>query len=269
MAVFFCKALFAQQKNEHIKPFAAKDYPAKWYDIRYDSSNFKEFAIKVIHVLNVNYKPDIDITNMKDDPNNFTCRGWVYIKNNKTQKVVDTLYYADMLGGGGCSGIYMPSIQPRTDYFVVVKNGDYDGHLIIVDSLGNVTIEKGGGNLQISTDKRYLFSNYNSDIQAATIFDFNKHKTILTADSVLNGSEEPVIMDWYFKDNQYMAQVHTDREEGENPDTLHITVGIYNFDKHNITLQQKEKDYLQQENKLTSFDLYPFYDTYHSCNCGK
>jgi hypothetical protein len=264
------RVAFSQKSYKSYKQFKAKDYPETMFKIRRDSAHFLNYSIELIHVLNVSYPGIQDATSTEIDPNFFDCRGWLFLK--KGEKVAHTIYYSNMNAVGGCSGVYIPAVQPRKDYFLVVKNGDYDGNIIIIDSTGNITKEKGGGSIQVSSDKRYMFADYDSDEPGITIYDFEKHKTLFTPDSPevdsnLKGQFQ--IGAWYYQDNKYMARVYTDAEEGENPDTLHISVATYDFKKNMLIYSKKDKGFLKSTNALQDYDYYEYSDGMANCNCGR
>ena len=271
LITFLCvtQDLFSQKTVDYIKQFKTKDYPTSMFQIRYDSVNFLNYSILIVHVYNVSYPGIVDSTYTLRDSNYFDCRGWLFIKQGK--KVIHTIYYSGLNAVGGCSGIYLPHVQPRKDYFLIVKYGDYDGNIIILDAYGNVTKEM-GGSIEVSPDKRYLFSDYDSDLPGVTIYDFEKHKTLLTPDSleIDSGLGEPQIGRWYYQDNKYIARVYTDAEEGEYPDTVHITIATYDTKKNKIVYSKKDKGFLKNSNLLPgSFDVSVFSDTTNRCNCGR
>lgn len=153
---------------------------------------------------------------------------------------------------GSCYGIFLPLLQPRNDYFILSKLGDYDGRIFIIDAKGNVT-EKLGGQFYVSKDKRYLFSHYYSDESGLTVFDFTTGQTIFL--EIIT----PRLFEWYYKDNKY---IRVDLLNGQISST-----DYYYFESvtKKLILFKQNKDYLKPEDKLT-----PYNDknTRRFCNCG-
>ncbi len=259
---------FSQLHYDTISVFRVKDYPSSMFQIKYDSSRFGDYTIEVVHVLNVSYPGIVDSTHPSELTDALSCKGWLFLK--KGTKTVQTMCYANMDAVGGCSGIYIPEKQPRQDYFLVAKYGDYNGNTILIHKDGTIT-NLPGGFLQISPDNRYLFSNFDSDQPGVTIFDFDSHKILLTPDSSEFDStlREPYIQTCYYKNHNYMARVFTDDEEGENPDTLHITVATYDFKKNMLIYTKANKDFFKSSDALPDYTPNDVTDGHKSCNCGR
>ncbi len=262
------EAIFSQLHYDTITVFRVKDYPSPMFQISYDSSRFGDYSIEVVHVLNVSYPGITNQEHPSELIDYLDCKGWLFLK--KGTKTIQTLCYPNMDAVGGCSGIYIPKKQPRQDYFLVAKYGDYNGNTILIYKDGTIT-NLPGGIFQVSPDKRYLFSNYDSDQPGVSIFDFDNHKALLTPDSAEFDStlREPYIRTWYYKDHTYMARVYTDDEEGEHPDTLHITVGRYDLKNNNLTYSKANKDFFKKAVELIDYSPYDFKDGRKSCNCGR
>jgi len=145
------------QNQDKFEKFDASDYPLEKYQITSDSIKFKDFKIEIRQVRNLS------------GSGQFSCRAWLTI--SAKSKSIYQRYFRSIEAVGSCYGLFIPLEQPRQDYFVLSKLGDYDGRIFIIDSNGNVT-EKLGGSFFISNDKRYLFSEYDSDLSGLTVFDF-------------------------------------------------------------------------------------------------
>jgi hypothetical protein len=80
-------------------------------------------------------------------------------------------------------GIFLPKQRPSPDYFVAVKEGDYDGRLFLISREGQVT-DLPGGFYFVPAARRFLVK-YVSDTYALTVFDLEKDSTVLAWRDVL------------------------------------------------------------------------------------
>jgi hypothetical protein len=227
------------QNSDKFEPFRRSDYPVEKYQISSDSVKFRNFLIEIRQIRNKSgYEP-------------FSCRAWLTITNNG--KPMYQRFFKAIDAVGSCYGIFIPLSQPRNDYFILSKLGDYDGRIFIIDTEGNVT-EKLGGQFYVSKDKRYLFSDYYSDESGLTVFDFTTGQTIFSE------TITPRLFEWYNKDNKYISRV--DLSNGQISST-----DYYYFDlaTKKMILFKQNKDYLKPEDRLT-----PYNDknTRRFCNCG-
>jgi hypothetical protein len=118
-------------------------------------------------------------------------------------------YFKSIDAVGSCYGLIIPVIQPREDYFILSKMGDYDSRIFIIDSLGKVT-EKYGGSIYVSRDKRYLFSYSGADGRRLTIlsgekyviFDLTIKKIIISAKNDIIPNPIDRLPDYYHRDNR-------------------------------------------------------------------
>jgi len=123
------------------------------------------------------------------------CRAWLTIERNG--KTLFQRYYGDIEPVGGSYGLFIPQNQPPSPYFAIVKHGDYDGRLFLVHKSGEVHDLKGGSYF-VTTDKRYLFSEYVSDLSGLEVFDLRTGKTVFTS-----GEDFPYIYGWYEIHGEY------------------------------------------------------------------
>jgi len=61
--------------------------------------------------------------------------------------------------------LFLPKQQPSCEYLVAVKEGDYDGRQLLVDKDGS-THDLLGGVFFLTEDRRFLVSEYSSDLYA-------------------------------------------------------------------------------------------------------
>jgi len=227
------------QSSDKFESFRRSDYPVEKYQITSDSVQFKDFVIEIRQVRNKSgYEP-------------FSCRAWITIFNSG--KPIYQKYFKAIDAVGSCYGIFIPLSQPRNDYFILSKLGDYDGRIFIVDSKGVVT-EKPGGQFYVSKDKRYLFSHYYSDESGLTVFDFNSGQTLFSE------TIAPRLYEWYQKDNKFISRVELLNGQTSNTDYYYFDLSA----KKLIPFKQN-KDYLRSEDKLSQ---YIDNNTRRFCNCG-
>ena len=106
----------------------------------------------------------------------------------------------------------------------------------------------------MSTDNKYLFTNYDSDLSGVSIVDLTKNELIYT------GELQQYLADWYFQGGQYFAVVSEDVKV--NGETKLLT-----FDFKTKTFKEKRtKETIDSKNKLK---VYNDYTRAPDCSCGK
>ena len=101
---------------------------------------------------------------------------WVYIK--KDGQIINKRKYLDIEALGGAYGLLVPSVQPSDKYFLILKQGDYDGRSLLIDKNGNL-IDLPGGLYFITKDKRYLFVEHSEDCcDPFCVFDLKRGKVV-------------------------------------------------------------------------------------------
>jgi len=165
------------------KPFVAKDYPAGKFLVTKNDYAFGDLKVRVIDVKNLGYK---DIPHY--------CSAWVEVL--KGEQPIKQVHYADIEPVGFSFGAFVPQQQTVPDYFFVVKEGDYDGRLLLINKDGGV-VDLPGGFYFVTGDKRFLISEYASDSSGLTVFDLVNHSIILQPKDV------PEIGSWYRDESGY------------------------------------------------------------------
>ncbi len=234
---------FAQAYDKY-EAFNAADYPVGKFHVKLDTATFLTYKIEFRHI-----KP---IEKIQDSTMALYCRAWVNITNKG--KITKQLYFKNIRPLGGCSGLFIPEIQPRPDYFIFSKFGDYDGWIFALDAYGKFT-ENPGGTFYVSNDQHYLFSSYYSDAPGLTVYDLNK-KRILYSFNLEYQNEE-----WYFQDNTYFTKVISDNKLYSK-----IKIAIYDLESNQMTTTMVDRNYPQSENKLK---LYNDHSGARDCSCGK
>ena len=164
------------------KPFVAREYPAGKFRVSKNDYALGEITVRVINVKNLGYV----------NPPQY-CRAWVDIL--KGEQLVKRFYYDDIEPVGFSFGAFVPRHQPVPDYFMV-KEGDYDGRLLLIDKDGGV-VDLPGGFHFVTSDKKFLVSEHSSDEPGLTVFDLATHRIILQPKDV------PEIGSWYRDEQGY------------------------------------------------------------------
>ncbi len=178
------------------KPFQPADYPessAKTFTISVPNS---KVSVEALQVKRLNEKHS----------NPRYCRAWVTITNDG--KKVNSEYFNDINGLGGPCGLYFPKKPISDNYRGIVKLGDYDGRLLLVNNAGKYW-NLPGGSFFTSKDKKLLFSTHECDAPAGLlVFDLQKGATIFATNE--KGKEVPPVVDkWYFDGENYFFTVQS------------------------------------------------------------
>lgn len=241
---FFCLTLAAFGQTDEYLIYNKQDYLSKNYSITNDTFYFHRVKIVLIQVKLKN-EGDYDL-------NSAYCRIWLTVI--KQNGVKEKIYYKDCEALGGCSGIFVSSEQPIKNYFILSKFGDYDGEVILIDTSGN-TVSYRGGQYYFSTDKRYLFSIYSSDLAGLTVFDLVQKKLVYSTDT----------LDTYFDavysfENKYFLTAVTD-----DPAAGKIQIATFDFRKNRLVNSVADKGVLAKSRKLKSYNEFKF----GPCTCGR
>jgi hypothetical protein len=156
--------------------FNEKDYDNNKYEISKNLYKHGDILVDVVQV-----KSNAGFTNSISH-----CKAWLNIK--REEDIIKKMFF-DIAPVGFSFGIMVPKKQPSKKYIALLKLGDYDGRLLIIDKQG-VEINMRGGFYFIFND-RYLFSQYASDLGALTVFDLQLGSIIYSNDRL------PYIHKWY------------------------------------------------------------------------
>jgi len=169
---------------EKVPAFTPRDYPSAKYQVTQSSHELNDVSIRVIQVKK--RKPDGSAPSY--------CRAWVEVSRGKT--LLRRIHYSDFEPVGFSYGVFVPLKQPSADYFALVKEGDYDGHLLLVSREGAVT-DLLGGFFFLTADKRFLVSEYSSDSSGVAVYDLQAHRLVFQSKDV------PYIQKWYRDSSGY------------------------------------------------------------------
>jgi hypothetical protein len=171
---------------EQYKPFIASQYSPKEFKISQGEFPNGNALIRIIEAKTISEK-------YVKSPH--ACRAWLEV--TKAKQTLFRKYYDDIDAVGFSYGLFVPKVQPPPPFFAVVKNGDYDGRLFLVDKDGKV-FDLIGGFYFISENKRYLFSSYASDISGLAVFDLQRGHVVFSSDKLPEDQYQ-----WYIKKGAY------------------------------------------------------------------
>lgn len=213
-SLLFADAATGQQSNG----FAAKSYPAGTFDVSRHDYPIGKFKVRIIQVKAVN---DATSTNPS------YCRAWLQVREG--DRVLRQAYFNEIDPVGWKYGIFLPKRQPFPNYFLALKDGDYDGRLLLVGEDGTLT-NLPGGSFFLTPDKRYLIGSHDSDYQSLFVVDLARRRL------VIDGEKEklPSVDDWYIDKSGYFF---TAPDEGGMQERLsRRTLVIYRLSLKNLSV---------------------------------
>jgi hypothetical protein len=194
----------AQRAARRNLPFRPADYPKSEFGVTQSSHDLGAVKIRIIQAKR--RKPSAKAPGY--------CRAWVnVIRGGITPSIF--FDYNDLEPVGYSYGVFVPRKQPSSDYFLLVKEGDYNGRLLLIDTSGRVT-DIIGGSFFIA-DARFLVSEYASDSSGLAVFDLRAHKLLMQSKDV------PYVQDWYRDSKGYFF---TESEWSGNTGQPHAKPGV-------------------------------------------
>jgi hypothetical protein len=171
-------------------------------------------------------------------------------------RVLRQAYFDDIEPVGGYFGIFLPKHQPLENYFVALKEGDYDGRLLLVGKDGSLTNFPGGG-FFLTADKRFLIGEHASDYASPFVVDLARRQL------VIDGEKEKLsgVVDWYVDNRGYFYT--EDDENGQPHNSNPKTVAIYRLDLKQFKVT---KDVMSGQ-KLKSFRKVAYEPWEKSADC--
>lgn len=130
----------------------------------------------------------------------------------KGDQMMKQVYYDDIEAVGFSYGIFIPKRQPLPAYFVAVKEGDYDGRLLLIGKDGSLA-DLPGGFYFVTRDKRYLIGLHAMDSSVLVVVDVAKRQV------VIDGEKEgvPEIHSWYRNDAGYFFTRVDESDHSDKP----------------------------------------------------
>lgn len=206
------------------KPFDPKSYAAESFQVTHHDYPIGKFTGRIIQVKALD---DITSTNPSD------CRAWVEVREGG--KILRQAYFDDIDAIGWIYGIFLPEYQPLSDYFLALKEGDYDGRFLFVGKDGSLTNLPGGG-FFLTPDKRYLIGSHDSDYQYPFVVDVARRRL------VLDGEKEklPGVDEWYMDKAGYFFVALGDdgMPQGYDSDSKPANLAMYRLDLKSLTVKK-------------------------------
>lgn len=176
------------------------------------------------------------IVRKKFDGDNFNCKAIIQTKT-KNRKI-DELYFDNIEPVGSSYGICFTKNQTNKKYIIGSKYGDYEGLVIIINSNGKI-LRKSGGNYFVSEDKKYLVSDWYSDLTGITIFDLEKNMIVYSKEFPVSLSK------WFENKGKYYAAQWSENKEIDTIYTFDLT--SFSLSKTNLSLSKLHQ--FQEVNK--------------------
>jgi hypothetical protein len=198
--------------GQETKRFDPKSYPAGSFHVTRHDYPHGNFTVRIILAKRV-YE-------VSAPPPSY-CRAWLEVRGGGM--ILRQAFFDDIDPVGSDYGIFVPEHQPFEEYFVALKEGDYDGRLLLVGKDGSLTNLPGGG-FFLTTDKRYLIGEHASDYASLIVLDVARRQI------VIDGGKDklPGVGDWYLDKAGYFFT--EDEETGQPKDSSQKTVAIYRLD---------------------------------------
>jgi hypothetical protein len=174
------------------------------------------------------------------------CRAWLEIW--KGDRMLRQFYFDDIEPNGGNYGIFVPVRQPLTNDFIAVKEGDYDGRLLLISQDGTAT-DLPGGYYFATPDKRYLVGLHSRDNDALVVVDIARRKVVLDGDK----EGVPEIHSWYLDDSGYFF---TEVDQADNESELKEFV--YRLDLEHLRIAKVNMSHASQSRaRRVDYDFDP------------
>ena len=176
------------------------------------------------------------IVRKKFDGDNFNCKA--IIQTRTKNRKIDELYFDNIEPVGSSYGICFTKNQTNKKYIIGSKYGDYEGLVIIINSNGKI-LRKSGGNYFVSEDKKYLVSDWYSDLTGITIFDLEKNMIVYSKELPVSLSK------WFENKGKYYAAQWSENKEIDTIYTFDLT--SFSLSRTNLSLSKLHQ--FQEVNK--------------------
>jgi hypothetical protein len=196
IALLLCSSGAYGDEPASFRPFVKDEYGASDYNVTTHTYPHGRLKIRVTQAQRTGIHP-------KTPP--YSCRAWLEIVEkgeNVWQRAFDDINPASF-----SYGLFVPRKAPSPRYFAVIKVGDNDGRLFLVDREDGTVFDLPGGFYFITTDNRYLFSEYAGETQDLVVFDLVAGKVVLDTNSPGSARLPGEIYDWYYDGKRYFFTV--------------------------------------------------------------
>lgn len=213
------------------------------YKIIINKVSWNDLQVYVIHVAPKN---EVNDYNEKYQTDIVDCSAKMKIfKNNKE---INSFEYINIDAVGSCAGVSFPKNQFSNKFLFGCKYGDYDGRVIQIDLNGKM-VDYTGGNYFVTNDKKYLISEWYSDLRGITIIDIENGKEYFEKEFKND------FADWFEHDGEYY-----NCEINEN--------NRYSGQVYKLNLKAKKFQRMKINFKtVLNYKKVEFLDNYPSANC--
>jgi hypothetical protein len=199
----------------------------------------------------------VQVKSDESDRFRFLCRAAARIE--KQGVVLDEIYYDDIDAVGDSFGLFVPRKQPSPNFFAIVKCGDYDGRLFLIDKKGK-KLDLIGGLYFVTEDGRFLFSEYHSDVEGFAVFDLKEGRVLFSsAQGPRDYQELPWIYQWYQSPKGYLFTEAMGEKEKKG------VIHIFDISKCRIVTRFIDISQVKDARKV-QYDFDP--RDYADCLCG-
>lgn len=184
------------------------------------------------------------ISNISSAPH--ACRAWLEVTVHG--KRTFTRYFDDIEPVGFSYGLFVLDMH-LGPYLPIVKSGDYDGRLYLISGDGSA-LDVPGGDILVSPDSRYLFSQWASDSSAVTVIDLKRGRVVYMSDKL------PYIQDWYHTDGQVFFTESEWLGDSTGPTRKPGVTYWYDFKRHKFRARNVDVENIKSATPLPFvFDL--------------
>ncbi|WP_041855300.1 hypothetical protein [Candidatus Korobacter versatilis] len=188
----------AQEKVQETASFNPAKYPRNLYIVTRREFPLESASVRVIQARARNF------VGAPADCNAF-------IEVRRDEAVVTRLSFLAIDPGGFSFGLFLPLRQPIPDALVIMKEGDYDGRMIVISGDGKVANLPGGLYFQ-TEDKRYLIGLHMRDDTGLAVVDVATRSMVLDEKALKDSGE---IGEFYKDERGYFFTFHTEPPRDE------------------------------------------------------
>jgi hypothetical protein len=200
-SVLLCAGALERSAAEEPQAFALSDYPPKIFQVTQANFPNGDVSVRVIQARK----------RIPGGSTPFVCRAW--LETRRGDQLLQRVYFEDIDAAGFSYGIFVPKRQPLPDYFIAVKEGDYNGRLLLVAKDGNVT-NLPGGFYFVTRDRRFLIGEHAEDGSYLVVIDVAQRQVVLDAEML---RDIPKVANWYRDEDGYFFTGTDESDQGFRP----------------------------------------------------
>ncbi len=186
LSALVCAGGLERSVAQDSRSFAPDDYPPTIFSVTQANFPHGDVTVRVIQA-------------RKRTPGGtapFLCRAW--LETRKGNRLLQRVYYGDIDASGFSYGIFVPKHQPLTD-FIAIKEGDYDGRVLLVAKDGSAA-NLPGGFYFITPDRQFLIGEHVEDSTYLIVIDLTQRQVVIDGEMV---RDIPEVANWYRDERGY------------------------------------------------------------------